>query len=121
MDGRFAKWGGFFTTNAASCFATCGGLAEAGIPGMVNADGTPSDACMAADLTAYGVDSCNMTNDSMWNLSAADPSNGGRLTFQYDATCLRVFETHEVYIDAIDITGECFDFGENANPGDVDN
>tara|TARA_B000000557_G_scaffold246194_1_gene229124 strand:- start:407 stop:1342 length:936 start_codon:yes stop_codon:yes gene_type:complete len=62
-----------------------------------------------------------MTNDSMWNLSAADPSNGGRLTFQYDATCLRVFETHEVYIDAIDITGECFDFGENANPGDVDN
>ena len=57
----------------------------------------------------------------MWNLSAADPSNGGRLTFQYDATCLRVFETHEVYIDAIDITGECFDFGANANPGDVDN
>ena len=121
MDGRFAAWGGFFTTNGASCFATCGGLAQAGIPGMVNEDGSPSDACMAADLSVYGVDSCNLTNDSMWNLSAADPSNGGRLTFQYDATCLRVFETHEVYIDAIDITGECFDFGANANPGDVDN
>jgi hypothetical protein len=132
MDPRFAAWGGFFTTGAASCFGTCGALAGAGIPGMVNADGSPSDACLYADLTPYGATSCSIDSDgdgyndtiiddSKWNLSAADPSAGGRLTFHYDATCLRVVEVHEVNIDFTDITGQCHDFGDNANPGDVDN
>jgi hypothetical protein len=116
MDPSFGAWGGMFTLNAATAFATCGAIAQA--TGLPYWDGAPTQACLDADLSPYGSDYVYV-DDSNWDLSAANPAAGGRLTFHYDASCLRVVEVHEVNIDFMDITGQCFDAGQGT--GDVDN